>query len=81
VNRAEGALVGPSFWHQFVRVARTAENESLDRWIAVNGPVIESQFARREPASRRPADMPLTTAALEQKRARSSRRFTPVAMR
>lgn len=64
--RVEGALVGPSFWGQFVRVARVAENESLDRWIAVNGPVIETQFARREPASRRPADMPLTAAALEQ---------------
>jgi len=64
--RAEGALVGPSFWRQFVVAARTAENESLDRWIAVNGPVIESQFARRGPASRRPSDMPLTTAALEQ---------------
>lgn len=64
--RAEGALVGPSFWRQFVRVARVAENESLNRWIAVNGPVIETQFARREPASRRPADMPLTAAALEQ---------------
>lgn len=65
-DRAEGALAGPSFWTQFVRVARIAENESLDRWIATNGPVIEAQFARRVPASRRPADMPLTTAALEQ---------------
>lgn len=64
--RAEGALVGPHFWRQFVRVARAAENESLDRWIAVNAPVIESQFARREPASRRPVDMPLTTSALDQ---------------
>jgi hypothetical protein len=64
--RAEGALVGPSFWSQFVRVAQTAENETLDRWIAVNGPTIESQFARREPASRRPTDMPLTTSALDQ---------------
>jgi hypothetical protein len=66
LDRAEGALVGPAFWHQFVRVARAAENESVDRWIAVNGPVIEAQFARRESASRRPADMPLTTSALEQ---------------
>ena len=66
LDRVEGALVGPAFWHQFVRVARAAENESLDRWIAVNGPVLEAQFARREPASPRPADMPLTTAALEQ---------------
>ncbi len=64
--RAEGALVGPSFWRPFVRAAGIAENESLDRWIAVNGPTIESQFARRQPPSRRPADMPLTTAALEQ---------------
>jgi hypothetical protein len=64
--RAEGALVGPSFWRQFARVARAAENERLDRWIAVNAPVIESQFARRGPASQRPPDMPLTTAALEQ---------------
>jgi hypothetical protein len=64
--RAEGALAGPSFWRPFVRAARAAENESLDRWIAVNGATIESQFARRHPPSRRPADMPLTTAALEQ---------------
>jgi hypothetical protein len=65
-SRAEGALVGPSFWRPFVRAARIAENESLERWIAVNGPTIESQFARRPLASQRPADMPLTTAALEQ---------------
>jgi hypothetical protein len=64
--RAEGALAGPSFWRPFVRAARAAENESLDRWIAVNGLTIETQFARRRPPSRRPADMPLTTAALEQ---------------
>jgi hypothetical protein len=47
-------------------VARAAENESLDRWIAVNGPTIEAQFGRRPPPSRRPVDMPLTTSALEQ---------------
>jgi hypothetical protein len=64
--RVEGALVGPNFWSQFVRVARMAENDSLDRWIAVNSPVIEAQFARREPSWSRPPDMPLTTAALEQ---------------
>ena len=49
-----------------MRVARAADNESLDRWIAVNTATIEAQFARREPASRRPPDMPLTTAVLEQ---------------
>jgi len=65
-DRAEGALAGPSFWRPFARAARTIENESLDRWIAVNGPTIEAQFARRLPPSRRPAEMPLTTAALEQ---------------
>jgi hypothetical protein len=65
-ERAEGALAGPSFWRPFAQAARAVENESLDRWIAVNGPTIESQFARRRPPSRRPADMPLTTAALEQ---------------
>jgi hypothetical protein len=65
-ERAEGALTGPSFWRPFVRAARVAENESLDRWIAVNSPTIEAQFARRPPPSRRPADMPLTTSALEQ---------------
>ncbi len=64
--RAEGALAGPSFWRAFVRAARVAAYESLDRWITVNGPTIEAQFARRVPASRRPAEMPLTTAALEQ---------------
>jgi hypothetical protein len=65
-NRAQGALAGPSFWHRFVRAARAAENESLDRWIAVNAATIEAQFARRPQTSRRPPDMPLTTAALEQ---------------
>ncbi len=64
--RAEGALAGPAFWRPFVRAARAAENESLERWIAVNGPTIEAQFAQRPPPSRRPVDMPLTTAALEQ---------------
>ena len=63
---AEGALTGPSFWSSFVRVARTVENDSLERWVAVNGPTIEAQFARRPPPSRRPADMPLTTSALDQ---------------
>jgi hypothetical protein len=66
--RAEGALAGSPFWRPFVRAAGAAENESLDRWIAVNGPTIEAQFARRPPPSRRPADMPLTTSALEQLR-------------
>ena len=65
-TRAEGTLTGPSFWRPFVRATRTAENESLDRWIAVNDPIIERQFARRGRGSDRPADMPLTTAALEQ---------------
>jgi len=64
-ERAESALVGPSAWHQFVRAARTAENESLERWIAVNAATIEAQFARRALLPRR-SDMPLTTAALEQ---------------
>jgi hypothetical protein len=64
--RAEGALTGTSFWRAFVRAARTVENESLERWIAVNDPIIERQFARRGRSSDRPADMPLTTAALEQ---------------
>jgi hypothetical protein len=63
---AEGALTGPSFWRPFARAARAVENEILDRWIVVNGPTIEAQFARRPPPSRRPADMPLTTSALEQ---------------
>lgn len=65
-ERAEGALAGPSFWRAFTAAAKDAENESLDRWIAVNGPTIETQFARRPPPSRRPAEMPLTTSALEQ---------------
>jgi Transposase, Mutator family len=65
-QRAEGALAGPSFWRPFVEAARAAENESLDRWIAVNAPTIEAQFARRPAPSRRPVEMPLTTAALEQ---------------
>jgi hypothetical protein len=65
-NRADGALASPSLWHQFARTARAAENESLDRWIAVNTATIETQFARRALTPRRPSDMPLSTAALEQ---------------
>jgi hypothetical protein len=65
-DRAEGALTGPSFWRAFLRAARALENESLARWIAVNGRTIETQFARRPPPSRRPPEMPLTTSALEQ---------------
>ena len=63
---SEGALTGPSFWRAFVGAAKVAESESLDCWIAVNNPIIERQFARRGGSSERPADMPLTTAALEQ---------------
>jgi hypothetical protein len=65
-SRAEGALTGPSLWRPFVSAARAAQNESVDRWIAVNGPTIEAQFACRPPPFRRSVDMPLTTAALEQ---------------
>ena len=65
-ERAERALAGPSFWKPFTELARDAENESLDRWIVTNGATIEAQFARRPPPSKRPAEMPLTTAALEQ---------------
>ena len=65
-ERAEGALTGPTFWKPFTAAAREIGNESLDRWIAVNGPTIEAQFARRPAPSKRPAEMPLTTAALEQ---------------
>jgi len=63
---AESALVGPSSWHRFVRAAKAAENESLDRWIAVNQGTIETQFARRALTPHRALDMPLTTAALDQ---------------
>jgi hypothetical protein len=63
---AESALVGPSSWHRFVRAAKAAENESLDRWIAVNQGTIETQFARRALTPHRAPDMPLTTAALDQ---------------
>ena len=42
------------------------ENESLDRWIAVNAATIESQFGRRALPPHRVPDMPLTAAALEQ---------------
>jgi hypothetical protein len=64
-ERAQGALAGPSSWRQFVCAARLVENESLERWIAVNAATIEAQFARRA-LTRHRADTPLTTAALEQ---------------
>ncbi len=63
--RAKGALpVPPSGRRSFERRGPPKTKASI--LIAVNGPTIESQFARRQPPSRRPADMPLTTAALEQ---------------
>src|SRR5660398_180390 len=62
----ERALVGPSSWHRFVRAAKAAENESLDRWIAVNQGTIETQFARRALTPHPALDMPLTAAALDQ---------------
>ena len=80
-ERAEGALTGPSFWTPFVEAARALENESLDRWIAVNGPTIETQFSRRPPPSRRPAEMPLTTAALEQLTRPNRRGALPTSLR
>ena len=49
-----------------MRAAWAAENESLERWIAVNAATIEAQFARRALTPHRVPDMPLTTAALEQ---------------
>ena len=45
-ERAERALVGTQLWQQFVRAARAAENESLERWIAVNAATIEAQIGR-----------------------------------
>ena len=65
-ERAEGALAGPNFWRPFAAAAGELDNESLERWIAVNGPTIEAQFDRRPPPSKRPAETPLTTSALEQ---------------
>jgi len=65
-DRAEGALAGPSFWRPFARTARPFENGCCVRGFAVKGPTFGAQFARRSPPSRRPAEMPLTTAALEQ---------------
>ena len=59
--------------------AKAAENEDLDRWIAVNDPIIERQFARRGRSSERTADMPLTTSALEQLEA--DRRGAPTTRR
>ncbi len=64
-QHAQKALAGPSFWRQFMGAARLVENESLERWIAVNAVTIEAQFARRALTPHR-ADTPLTTAALEQ---------------
>jgi hypothetical protein len=63
---AESALVGPSSWHRFARAAKAAENESLDRWIAINAATIETQFVCRALTPHRAPDMPLTTAALDQ---------------
>ena len=51
---ASRALLGPAPWQQFVRAARFVENESLERWIAVNAATIEAQFARRALTAQRP---------------------------
>lgn len=62
----ERAFDGRHFWRPFVRDVRAAGIEALDLWLEEMDPVIEDQFARRGPASTRPADMPLSTGGLEQ---------------
>lgn len=79
--RAKGALAGPSFWKQFIEVATKVEDESLDRLIAVNGPTIEAQLARRPSPSKGPAEMPHTASALEQLIRPIPRRSTHAATR
>lgn len=64
--RIERAFDGRHFWRPFVREVRAAGIEALDLWLDEMDPVIEDQFARRGPASGRPADMPLSTGGLEQ---------------
>ena len=49
-----------------MREVRAAGIEALDLWLEEMDPLIEDQFARRGPASGRPADMPLSTGGLEQ---------------
>jgi hypothetical protein len=63
-ERGEGALAGHNFWEPFTEADGEVGNDSLERWIAVNGSTIEAQFARRPPPSKRSAEMPLTTSAL-----------------
>jgi hypothetical protein len=56
----ERAFDGRYFWRPFVRES-AAGIDALDLWLEEMDPPIEDQFARRGPASGRPADMPLST--------------------
>ena len=57
----ERAFDGRYFWRPFAREVRAAGIDALDLWLEEMDPPIEDQFARRGPASGRPADMPLST--------------------
>ena len=65
--RVEAAFAGAFFWARFVADCRAAGVPALDRWLDVNDPILQSQFARRGFRSVRAANMPLTTGGLEQR--------------
>lgn len=63
--RVEAAFTGPSFWKPFVRDAHAAEIPRLSSWLDGAGRLVEGQFKRRGPRSRRPTEMPLTTSPMD----------------
>lgn len=61
----EAAFTGPSFWAPFTERCHAAGIASLSEWLNDTGRIVEDQFGRRGPRSRRPADMPLSTSPLD----------------
>jgi hypothetical protein len=64
--RIERAFDGVHFWRVFVGDVRAVGVPAFEKWLDEMDPVIEDQFLRRGPLSRRLANTPLSTGGLEQ---------------
>jgi hypothetical protein len=65
VPRVEAAFTGPVLWEPFVRDARASDIPRLSDWLEGVGRVVADQFRRRGLRSLRPADMPVSTSAMD----------------
>ena len=63
--QVEAAFTGPGFWAPFLERAHAAGIPRVSEWLNSTGRIVEEQFGRRGPRYSRPADMPLSTSALD----------------